>query len=166
MLTHHRRPVCLSIISLDLPIWFTVETAATLYQKDRDRFHLLLNQPPFPTSEFDLLPEAALETDPRDANSNRGLLWLELSPYRAIMTMQGNGKLGYRHFWERGVYGITRYWLYSETNSTQGAFRLRNFTRSLVLEGRPLPHTLRVEYELWTDRLQLGSYVLSLEIHH
>lgn len=165
MLTHYRRPVCLSLISLDLPIWFTVETAATLYQKDRDRFHLLLNQPPFPTSEFDSLPEFP-QVERQAPESNKGLLWLELSPYRAIVTMQGNGKLGYRHFWERGVYGITRYWLYSDTNTTQGAFRLRNFTRSLILEGSPLPHSLRVEYELWSDQLQLGSYVLSLEIHH
>ncbi len=44
MLTHHRRPVCLSLISTDLPILSTLETAATLYQKDLDRFHLLLHQ--------------------------------------------------------------------------------------------------------------------------
>ncbi|MBD2580212.1 hypothetical protein [Oscillatoria sp. FACHB-1406] len=165
MLTHHRRPVCLSLISLDLPIWFTVETAATLYQKDRDRFHLLLNQAPFPVSTLEI-PSESPQSEPSALETNKGLLWLELSPYRAIMTMQGNGKLGYRHFWEQGVYGITRYWLYEDMNNARGAFRLRNFTRSLILEGSPLPHSLRIEYELWADQLQLGCYVLSLEIHH
>jgi hypothetical protein len=40
MLTHHRLPVCLSLISTDLPILSTIETAATLYQQEQGRFHL------------------------------------------------------------------------------------------------------------------------------
>ena len=51
MLTHHRKPVCLSLISTDLPIWSVVETAGTLYQKDTDRFHLLLTAPPLISCE-------------------------------------------------------------------------------------------------------------------
>lgn len=165
MLTHHRRPVCLSLISTDLPVWSTIETAATLYQKDNERFHLLLSQPPFPQSDSDAPPDSFPLMNPL-SEEKKGLLWLELSPYRVIMTMQGNGKLGYRHFWERGVYGITRYWLHSDVVERSGSFRLRNFTHSLQLEGGPLPHSLRLEYELWSDRVRLGCYVLSLEIHH
>jgi len=160
MLTHHRRPVCLSLISTDLPIWSTVETAATLYQKDEQRFHLLLKDAELPTSEMDVA------TTQSSLAPNSRLLWLELSPYRVIMTMQGNGKSGYRHFWEEGVYGITRYWLHSATERNNGSLRLRNFTRSLKLSGYPLPESLRLEYELWADQVQLGCYILNLEIHH
>jgi hypothetical protein len=78
--------------------------------------------------------------------------------------MQGNGQLSYRHFWEQGVYGITRYWLPVESLQPSEPIRLRNFTRSLTLDGHPLPKHLRVEYELWAGKIQLGSYVLSLEI--
>lgn len=161
MLTHHRRPVCLSLISTDLPIWSTLETAATLYQKDRDRFHILLKAPPFPSAD-----EPPLDSDNPLNPEREGLLWLELSPSRAIATMQGQGRLGYRHFWEQGVYGVSRFWLQSERLEPHSSLRLRNFTRRLQLNGRPLPHSLRVEYELWSDKLRLGCYVLSLEIHH
>ncbi len=160
MLTHHRRPVCLSLISTDLPIWSTLETAATLYQKDRDRFHILLKAPPFPASTV------AQPENPLTEAEREGLLWLELSPTRAIATMQGQGQLGYRHFWEQGVYGVSRFWLQRDRLETRGSLRLRNFTRHLELSGRPLPHSLRVEYELWSDKLRMGRYVLSLEIHH
>jgi len=47
-----------------------------------------------------------------------------------------------------------------------GQINLRNFTRSLTLTGKPIPEHLRLEYELWSDKLQLGRYVLDLEIHH
>jgi hypothetical protein len=93
-------------------------------------------------------------------------LWLEISPYRVIMTMQGNGKSSYRHFWEQGVYGLSRYWLQDERVSSYDQLRLRNFTRSLELAANPLPEHLRVEYELWTNQLCLGRYVLNLEIQH
>jgi hypothetical protein len=91
---------------------------------------------------------------------------MEISPYRVIMTMQGNGKLSYRHFWEKGVYGVNRYWLQSDSLQGHEGFRLRNYTRSLKLEGRPLPQHLRLEYELWAEQVQLGRYVLNLDIHH
>ena len=157
MLTHHRKPVCLSLISTDLPIWSVVETAATLYQKDRERFHLLLTEPPFNDEQ----PTEALYSvaTPR-------LLWLEISPYRVTMTMQGKGHVSYRHFWEQGIYGLSRYWLQSESLQGNEQMRLRNFTRRLTLVGHNLPQHLQVEYELWSEKVQLGRYILNLEIHH
>lgn len=134
----------------------------TLYQKDQERFHLLLTEPPVRDRDFTPdgieIPLPALPT-PR-------LLWLELSPYRVIMTMQGNGKFSYRHLWERGVYGLSRYWSQGEDNQDNTQLHLRNFTRHLQLEGRPLPHSLRVDYELWSGQIPLGHYILSLEIQH
>lgn len=170
MLTHHRKTVCLSVMSFDLPLWSVVETEGTLYQKDRDRFHLLLTEPLIQGFQCNLpqehpayapptLSQVLLPPTPR-------LLWLEFSPYRAILTMQGNGKFSYRHLWERGVYGISRYWLQNEASTQNEQFRLRNFTLDLRLTGHPLPQSLRVEYELWSTSLQLGRYVLNLEIHH
>lgn len=162
MLTHHRTPVCLSLVSTDLPVWFTVETAATLFQKDQERFHLLLNEPAL----LEWAPTATTPESPNPApNQSPRHLWLEISPYRVIMTMQGNGRLGYRHFWEQGVYGVNRYWLHDEAKGHE-SFRLRNYTRSLKLDGRPLPQHLYLEYELWAERVQLGHYVLNLQIHH
>ena len=163
MLTHHRKPVCLSLVSTDLPVWSTVETAATLYQKDQDRFHLLLSEPVPPEWE----PESTTmgDTHPSTPNSLR-LLWMEISPYRVIMTTQGHGKLSYRHFWEQGVYGINRYWLQNDSLQGHDVLRLRNYTRSLKLKGHPLPQQLRLEYELWAEKVQLGRYILNLEIHH
>jgi hypothetical protein len=163
MLTYHRRPVCLSLISTDLPIWSTVETAATLYQKDKERFHLLLSEPSLPEWE----PELAATSDTKPPGTkNPRLLWLEISPYRVIITMQENGKLSYRHLWEPGVYGISRYWLQGDSLKGFESLRLRNYTRSLKLEGHPLPQDLRLEYELWSEKIQLGHYILSLQIHH
>ncbi|MCX7596874.1 MAG: hypothetical protein N2235_24655 [Fischerella sp.] len=156
MLTHHRKPVCLSLISTDLPLWSVVEAAATLYQKDRDRFHLLLTAPPVENSKS---KQALNSSSPR-------VLWLEISPHRVTMTMQGNTQLSYRHFWEQGVYGVTRYWLPAESLQPNQPIRLRNFTRNLTLSGHPLPEHLRVEYELWAGKVQLGCYILNLEIHH
>lgn len=158
MLAHHRKPVSLSFISTDLPILTSVETAATLYQKDKERFHLLLSQPASLESGEPIPPEPTTD--------NKQLLWLELSPYRVILTMQENGRLGYRHFWEQGVYGTSRYWMHSYSTGTNGSFRLRNFTRSLSLKGSPLPRSLRLDYELWSENVQLGHYVLHVEIYH
>ncbi|MGK7932839.1 MAG: hypothetical protein AB4041_15605 [Microcystaceae cyanobacterium] len=158
MLTYHRRPVCLSLLSTDLPVLSSLETAATLYQKDRDRFHLLLSQCDIPLSCSEVASPDSTE---------KQLLWLEISPYRVVMTMQGRKSFAYRHFWEQGVYGISRYW-FNETNPDLKiqSFRLRNYTRSLTLEWDELPQFLRVEYELWTGSLCLGHYVLHLEIFH
>ncbi len=94
------------------------------------------------------------------------LLWLELSPYRVIMTMQGNGRFSYRHYWEQGVYGISRYWLQAASSVRKDQFQLRNYTRSLALEGQGLPHHLRVEYELWSNKVQVGHYVMNVDIQH
>ncbi|MBD2388747.1 hypothetical protein [Cylindrospermum sp. FACHB-282] len=170
MLTHHRKPVCLSIISTDLPVWSVVETAGTLYQKDTDRFHLLLTAPPLISCEVGSLPSPE-ETLPHNSNhtytpTSPRILWLEISPYRVIMTMQGNAQVSYRHFWEQGVYGISRYWLPTESLQPKEPIRLRNFTNSLTLTGNTLPEHLRLEYELWAAKVQLGRYILNLEIHH
>jgi hypothetical protein len=163
MLTHHRRPVCLSLVSTDLPVWSTIETAATLYQKDQERFHLLLSEPALPDWE----PEQTTTGDTNQPTTKPlRLLWLEISPYRVIMTMQENGRLSYRHLWEQGIYGISRYWLQGDSLKGFESLRLRNYTRSLKLEGRPLPQHLYLEYELWSDKIQLGRYVLNLQIHH
>lgn len=165
MLTHHRRPVCLSLVSTDLPVWSTIETAATLYQKDKERFHLLLTEPAIPDREPEQEPINSAVTEQQPKSSPR-LLWLEISPYRVIMTMQGNTTMSYRHLWEKGIYGISRYWVHSESLKGHSPLRLRNFTRNLILEGRPLPVFLQVEYELWAEKVQMGRYVLSLQIHH
>ncbi|OZH54586.1 hypothetical protein AFK68_09990 [Hydrocoleum sp. CS-953] len=162
MLTYQRKPVSLSLISTDLPIWSMVETAATLYHKDRDQFHILLHEPAIRGREASSIEELPILPDvpkPR-------LLWLEVSPSRIIMTMQGNGKYCYRHVWERGVYGICRYWLQDDSLNLHYQLRMRNFTRNLFVEGRPIPDYLRLEYELWSQQLRMGHYVLELEIHH
>lgn len=166
MLAQHRKPVCLSLTSFDLPVWSIVETEATLYQKDPQRFHLLLTEPLVQDAVFEESEsrsparlEAAVPTTPR-------LLWLEISPYRVIMTMQGNGQFSYRHFWEQGVYGMSRYWLQATAVSGSNQIRLRNFTRHLTLKSTSLPCHLRIEYELWSEQLQIGHYVMNLEIHH
>ncbi|AFZ60927.1 hypothetical protein H6G54_22650 [Anabaena cylindrica FACHB-243] len=170
MLTHHRKPVCLSIISTDLPVWSVVETAGTLYQKDTDRFHLLLTAPPLISCEVGsfINPEENLPKtiNNPDLPSSPRILWLEISPYRVIMTMQGNSQVSYRHFWEQGVYGVSRYWLPADSLQPHKPLRLRNFTRNLHLSGKTLPEHLRLEYELWSEKVQLGSYILNLEIHH
>ncbi len=171
MLTHQRKPVCLSLISTDLPVQSVVETAATLYQKDSQRFHLLLNAPPLKTEQEATSKNSqnalftTAQTNPRVLSSPR-ILWLEISPYRVIMTMQGNPHLSYRHFWEQGVYGMSRYWLPNESLQNNQPIRLRNFTRSLTLSASPLPEHLRVEYELWAGKVQLGNYILNLEIQN
>lgn len=162
MLTYQRKPVSLSLISTDLPLWSMVETAATVYHKDRDQFHILLHEPAITdreSSEIDDWPMSPNDPKPR-------LLWLEVSPSRVVMTMQGNGKYCYRHVWERGVYGICRYWLQNDSLTLHHQLRLRNFTRDLIVQGRPVPDYLRLEYELWSEQLRLGHYVLELEIHH
>jgi hypothetical protein len=165
MLTHHRKPICLSFMAFDLPLWSVVETAATLYDRGEQRFHLLLTEPTVQGFEGrQVSSEAPLELLPIVPTPR--LLWLELSPYRVVMTMQGDGNFSYRHAWEPGVYGLSRYWLQHSQSANGEQLRLRNFTRSLTLTGKPLPHHLRLEYELWSDTLRLGHYVLNLEIHH
>ncbi|MEB3211025.1 MAG: hypothetical protein VKL39_06700 [Leptolyngbyaceae bacterium] len=152
-------------MAFDLPVWSVTETAATVYQKERDQFHILLTEPAIREQsrgnwlDNDDVLTLSAEYPPR-------LLWIEVSPYRMTMTMQGNGRFSYRHFWEQGVYGLNRYWLQRGAGDRSEQIKLRNFTRSLSLEGSPLPEHLRLEYELWSGNLRLGHYVLNLEIHH
>jgi hypothetical protein len=161
MLTQHHTPVCLSIAAYDLPLWSIVETNATLYQREPERFHLLLTEPLI--QENLSAPQQGLPPLLNQPPTPR-LLWLEISPYRVIMTMQGNGRFSYRHFWERGVYGLSRYWLQTTDINENNQMRLRNFTRSLFLKGKKLPTHLRVEYELWSNQIQIGHYVMNVEI--
>ena len=193
MLSQTRKPVCLSLMSFDMPIWSVVETSATLYKKDQEQFHVLLTEPPIYESPLiqstshssdtpsspntqssqsekgiwqssqPLSPEAST---PISSPKSPRLLWLEISPYRVTMTMQGNGQFSYRHFWEQGIYGLNRYWLQSDRMDQTSQMRLRNFTRSLTLTGtNNNPDHLRLEYELWSHKVCLGHYVMNLEIH-
>jgi hypothetical protein len=163
MLTHRRLPVCLSLISYDLPLWSVLETSAALYQKNDEQFHVLLTEPLVQDPSF---PEDREGGNVAAPSRTPRLVWLEISPYRVTMTMQGNGNLSYRHFWEEGVYGLSRYWLQSHGLSSGEHMRLRNFTRQLNLTQEDSLQTLRIEYELWAQTVQLGHYVLNLEIHH
>lgn len=163
MLTDHRRPVCLSLISTDLPILSTLETAATIYPKAQQSFHLLLHQP----------EKMCFDRHRQVINEPYPLTWLEMTPYRVVMTQQSPNQLSYRHFWEKGVYGMSRYWLNDNGDDRKDELgqhfpqeiQVRNFTRNLKLVGDVLPEYLRVEYELWTGKMQLGHYVLHLEIY-
>lgn len=164
MQPHHRKPVCLLLTSTDLPVWSGIETVGTLEQKDHERFHLLMTEPGVPDREY-LVGSHDVTTAP--SLTTPRLLWLEFSPYQVALTMQGQGQFGYRHVWRQGLYGSSRYSLQSDTTTPEdGHFQLRNFTRSLTLEARPLPTFLRVEYELWTANMLLGHYVLNLDIRH
>ena len=150
MLTQHRKPVSLSLVSTDLPLWSVVETTATLYQKTCEQFHIVLHEPPL--QQLDL-------ATPR-------LLWLDISPYRVTMSMQASGKVSYRHSWQQGDYGYSYYWLQSQSFKPQEQLRLRNFTCDLKLVGQTLPENLRLQYELWSQKVQMGCYTLNLDIHH
>lgn len=163
MLPHHQKSVSLLLTSTDLPLWSAVETVATLYEKDQEWFHLVLTEPAVHDREIAANGQEIITAPPI---TTPRLLWLEFSPYRVTMTMQGNGQFSYRHLWERGVYGLSRYWLQSGSSEPTGQLCLRNFTRDLTLQGKPLPTFLRVEYELWSENMQLGRYVLNLDIRH
>jgi len=161
MLINRYKTVYLSFISTDLPIWNVIEATASLYQKDQDRFHLLLNQQNLPHSVSPLIDA---DLDNGQADCNQGLFWLEISPYRIMMTMQSNSKLSYRHFWERGVYGVSRYCLNTDPTEPSRSLRFSNFTRYLQVEGSPFPKNLRIEYEMWSEKVRLGCYVLHLDM--
>jgi hypothetical protein len=161
MLADSRKNVYLSFISTDLPLWNIIEGSASLYQKDRTKFHLLLNQYNLPQSSS----SASDKSFSRDEQKpSKGLLWLEVSPSRVILTMQSNSRFSYRHFWERGVYGVSRYWLNANEPEKSSSFRLRNFTRFLQFDCDPFPKSVQIDYELWSSELKLGSYVLHLDI--
>ena len=165
MLTQLRRPIHLSF-SADGLLISELETVGTLYQRDRDRYHLVLTEPLVMDWEMrSQIVESAISTLVATAIPTPRLLWIEFSPYRVTMTMQGNGQFSYRHLFEPGVLGLSRYFLQDDLQPNR-EFRLRNFTRNLHMKGNPLPSYLLLEYELRCDRLQLGQYTLSLEIHH
>ena len=154
MLVNRYQTVYLSFISTDLPVWSVIEAKASLYQRDRERFHLLLNQQNIPQS-----------VAPNDqGSSSQGLFWLEITPYRVMMTMQSNSRLSYRHFWERGIYGVSRYCLNGSSDRPGKSLRFRNFTRYLQVEQDIFPKNVRIEYEIWSQQVQLGSYILQLNI--
>jgi hypothetical protein len=161
MLADSRKNVYLSFISTDLPLWNIIEGSASLYQKDRTKFHLLLNQDNLPHSSYSNKPQS-LSTE--EEKPSKGLLWLEVSPSRVILTMQSDSNFSYRHFWERGVYGISRYWLNANEPTKSSSLRLRNYTRFLKFDCDPFPKSVQIDYELWSSELKLGSYVLHLDI--
>ena len=154
MLVNRYQTVYLSFISTDLPVWNVIEAKATLYQKDRERFHLLLERQNLPHS---------VSTQER-GKTEQGLFWLEISPYRVMLTMQSNGRLSYRHFWETGIYGVSRYCLNTKPDRPSQSLRFRNFTRYLKVNGDPFPKKVRIEYEMWSDKVHLGSYILHLDL--
>ena len=80
--------------------------------------------------------------------------------------MQGNAQLSYRHIWERGAYGTSRYWLPSDSSQPMKPICLRNFTKTLTLDAHTFPKHLRLKYELWAEKVQLGNYILNLEIQN
>ena len=162
MLTQLRKSIYFSFSSNDdtFPI-SEIETVGTLYQKDRDRYHLVLVEPL--VTEWNDITQLQHTSSVTSVPTPR-LLWLEFSPYRVTLTMQGNGHLSYRHIFEPGVFGVSRFWLQDESFPPGGQLRLRNFTRLLHLKGNPLPRLLLLEYELWSEQLKLGEFCLNLEI--
>lgn len=163
MLTQLRCPIRLSFSSTDLLVDVTIETVGTLYQKDHDRYHLLLTEP-F-TGQWDVLFYKQEHSTSTTVPTPR-LLWIEFSAYRVTLTMQGNGGLSYRHLFEPGVFGISRFWLQDQPQNAIEQMRLRNFTRNLHVKGNPFPNYLLLEYELWSQNLKLGDYTLNVEIQH
>ncbi len=167
MLAQLRRSVHLCFSSGDDRVMAEIETVGTLFQKDAERFHLVLMEPLFresPLAELGGLFPVPASVGTTVATTPR-LLWLEFSPYRVALTMQGNGQFSYRHLFEPSVFGVSRFWLHEADMGQTGEFRLRNFTRNLHLKGSPLPRLLLLEYELWAEQMLLGDYSLSLEIH-
>ncbi len=164
MLTQLRCPIRLTFSSTDLLLTAETETVGTLYPKEDERFHLVMTEPlVIESTEVLAIPDTAIATP--NVPTPR-LLWLDFSPYRVSMTMQGNGQFSYRHLFEPGVFGLSRYWLQDGTIDCDRQFRLRNFTRSLCVKGNPLPIFLLLNYELWAGDLLLGEYNLTLEIQH
>lgn len=156
MLINRSQTVSLSFVSTDLPIWNTITAQAQMFQKDEERFHLLLDR--------QTLPHSAITMDGSQPEFQQGVFWLDISPYRIVMTMQSNGKLSYRHFWEQGIYGRSRYCLNTDLSQPARSIQFQNFTRYLQVENSPFPRSVRIEYELWSAKIRLGSYLMHLEI--
>ncbi len=162
MITEYRS-VSLSYLSTNLSLLAHLDTIATVYQRQEDTYHLVLSD--VDLVGVDKFSEGKAELSPSTSKS-KNLIWLEISPYRVTMTQQNQTQLNYRHFWERGVYGVSRYWLNENIDDQirQRKMQLRNFTRDLSLTGSSMPDSLRIEYELWTNNLNFGHYILHLEI--
>ncbi|BAQ66444.1 hypothetical protein GM3709_3209 [Geminocystis sp. NIES-3709] len=141
-----------------------LDAIATLYQRDNGRFHIVLNN-----VEFSKITDDTNFYFPTEEGeeSQKNLIWLEISPFRVIMTQQSKNGVNYRHYWEKGIYGKTRYWLNDneEGEKPSNSIYLHNFTRNFTLKGKSIPESLRIEYELWSNRLNLGHYVLHLEVN-
>jgi hypothetical protein len=163
MLTHFRRPVQFSLTSFDMPLWSNVDTIATIYQRDTERFHLLLTEPKVCEQGLTLSELVTLSTKQQSR-----LIWLEMSASRVTLTMQGNGSYSYRHVWEQGVYGTSRYWLQGEGVGVGKSrqLQMRNFALNLELESTALPQYLHIDYELWSGETHLGRYMLNLDIQN
>lgn len=162
MITEYRS-VSFSYLSTNLSLLAHLESIATVYQRQKGTYHLVLAD-----VDFGIVDEFSREDNLFSSSTSKAknLIWLEISPYRVIMTQQNQQGLNYRHFWEKGVYGISRYWLNNNIDNEikQDAMQLRNFTRNLTVKGSSIPEAIRIEYELWTNELNLGHYILHLEI--
>lgn len=153
---HQSVTVHLAFISAvnDLPVWNIIEAQASMFQNEAERFHLLLEQQDLPQSSFAKVEQA-----------HQGMFWLDISPYQISMTMQSNSRLSYHHFWSRGIYGTSRYCLNTQSNLPSQLLNLRNFTRFLEVDSNPFPRQVRIEYEMWSDKVNLDSSILYLEIN-
>lgn len=162
MLTQHR-PISISYLSTNLNLLAQLTTVATIYQRHEDSFHLVLKNVDFHGVE----KHTGGNQEPiTSTTSQKNIIWLEISPYRVIMTQQHHSQLNYRHFWEKGVYGVSRYWLNSKDEMLRHQkIHLRNFTRNLTMIGGIIPDSLRIDYELWSHNLNLGHYILHVEIN-
>lgn len=150
MLTHHL-PVSLSLVGVDFPVWSSLHTNGTIYESQKG-FSLMLSEPAIRDHEgTGLIPPFRQ-------------LWLEVSRQRVVMTMQDQQESNYRHQWEVRSYRSSSYWLQSEKNKGHQPLRLRNYTHSLSWDSQSFPLQLRLEYDLWGDKIHLGRYVLILEI--
>ncbi|MBE9222890.1 hypothetical protein IQ215_09300 [Cyanobacterium stanieri LEGE 03274] len=162
MLTQHR-PVSISYLSTNLNLLAQLTTIATIYQRQENTFHLVLKNVDFHGVERN---RGNNQASNNPSTHHKNLIWLEISPYRVIMTQQHQSQLNYRHFWEKGVYGVSRYWLNTkEEKFNNHKIYLRNYTRNLTMIGGKIPESLRIDYELWTNNLNLGHYILHLEIN-
>ncbi len=195
MQTERHKIVYLSLVSTDYPLWHIIEAQAFLYQKEKDKFYLLLNQhnslhrsdsqnQEKPPEESPVLPlekkfdeifceetpsvDYSLEDKliPSSSQYKKNLLWLEISPHRVMLSMHSNSGFSYHHFWERRAYSNSRYWLNDNLLEPSSSFRLRNYTRHLQLDCNPFPTSLQVQYELWSSGMKLGTYILHLDINN
>jgi len=157
MLALHRS-VCLYLLSTDLGICSKINTSATLYPREQEVFHLFIEGVDFPTSR--------LKEEKTSPQGQKGVIWLEISSSRMVMTMQGQGNYSYRHHWEKGRPSRSYFWFNTQDGQEKHSFRVANFTQRLLLQGNTLPKLVHLDYELGLKPVLLGKYSLSLEIYH